>query len=100
MFILAFFEISFKIFLSVSSNPRICYATSSDGISWTKPSLGIVDYGGNTNNNIVLDKRGAGESYEIRVGTVLKIGTEYKMWYTGRGDPYAEGAIGYANGSW
>ena len=30
-----------------------CYATSDDGISWTKPNLGMVDFGGNTNNNII-----------------------------------------------
>lgn len=29
-----------------------CYATSTDGDSFTKPNLGIVSYGGNTNNNI------------------------------------------------
>lgn len=32
-----------------------CYATSSDGITWTKPNLGLVSWGGNTNNNIYLD---------------------------------------------
>ena len=31
----------------------VCYATSSDGITWTKPNLGIYIFGGNTNNNIV-----------------------------------------------
>ena len=35
----------------------ICYATSSDGVNWTKPlNLGIATYNGNTNNNIVLAK--------------------------------------------
>lgn len=32
---------------------RGCYATSSDGITWTKPELGLVSYGGTTANNIV-----------------------------------------------
>jgi hypothetical protein len=31
------------------------YAESSDGISWHKPSLGIVSWNGSTSNNIVLD---------------------------------------------
>jgi hypothetical protein len=31
-----------------------CYATSTDGVTWTKPILGLVSYGGNTNNNIFL----------------------------------------------
>lgn len=30
----------------------LCYATSNDGITWKKPDLGIIDYGGNKNNNI------------------------------------------------
>ena len=30
-----------------------CYAESKDGINWTKPNLGIVDFEGSTNNNIV-----------------------------------------------
>ena len=31
----------------------ICYATSNDGITWKKPSLGLVDFDGNKNNNII-----------------------------------------------
>lgn len=30
-----------------------CYAESEDGISWTKPSLGLVEFGGSKDNNIV-----------------------------------------------
>ena len=32
----------------------ICYATSKDGIKWTKPQLGLVEYEGNTANNIII----------------------------------------------
>lgn len=32
----------------------ICYARSEDGIHWEKPSLGIYDYQGSTDNNILL----------------------------------------------
>jgi hypothetical protein len=32
---------------------RICYATSKDGVSWTKPNLGLVEYKGSKQNNIV-----------------------------------------------
>lgn len=39
---------------------HLCYATSADGLSWTKPDLGIVTYGGNTNNNIMLQTSGGG----------------------------------------
>lgn len=31
----------------------ICYAYSKDGIHWLKPNLGLVEYAGNTDNNIV-----------------------------------------------
>lgn len=32
----------------------LLYASSNDGLSWTKPSLGLVEFGGSTSNNIVL----------------------------------------------
>jgi predicted GH43/DUF377 family glycosyl hydrolase len=32
----------------------ICYAVSRDGIHWTKPALGIVEFRGSTANNILL----------------------------------------------
>lgn len=31
----------------------LCYAESEDGIRWRKPSLGLVDFGGSTENNLV-----------------------------------------------
>ncbi|MBN1346938.1 MAG: hypothetical protein JXQ73_29885 [Phycisphaerae bacterium] len=32
----------------------LCYAESPDGCRWTKPNLGIVEYQGNKNNNILI----------------------------------------------
>ena len=32
-----------------------CYAESADGIRWTKPDLGLFDFGGSKKNNIVWD---------------------------------------------
>ncbi|MGC3971026.1 MAG: hypothetical protein QM775_27930 [Pirellulales bacterium] len=32
---------------------HICYAVSKDGLKWTKPKLGLVDYHGSTANNLV-----------------------------------------------
>ena len=43
----------------------ICYATSRDGLSWDKPELGIVEYDGSKQNNILM--RG-GESDVARGG--------------------------------
>ena len=37
-----------------SSKPRVCYAESDDGIHWERPFLGICEFGGNRNNNIVI----------------------------------------------
>jgi hypothetical protein len=34
----------------------ICYAESKDGIHWKKPELGLVEFNGSTQNNIILDK--------------------------------------------
>jgi len=34
---------------------RLCYAESSDGVNWIKPSLNLVEYRGNSDNNIVFD---------------------------------------------
>jgi hypothetical protein len=36
-----------------------CYAESTDGIHWTKPELGLIEFGGNKQNNIVWDGEGA-----------------------------------------
>lgn len=33
--------------------PFSCYAESTDGIHWTKPELGIVEFDGGTENNII-----------------------------------------------
>lgn len=32
---------------------RVCYAVSKDGIEWKKPKLGILEYAGNADNNLV-----------------------------------------------
>lgn len=36
------------------TNGCICYATSTDGIRWEKPDLGLVEYQGSRRNNIVF----------------------------------------------
>lgn len=35
--------------------PYYCYAESTDGIHWTRPELGIVEFEGSKKNNIILD---------------------------------------------
>ena len=39
---------------------RIAYAESDDGLTWRKPALGLVEYGGNRDNNLVDAQPGIG----------------------------------------
>ena len=42
--------------LITNSHPEFyCYAESHDGIRWTKPDLGIVEFNGSKKNNIIWD---------------------------------------------
>lgn len=34
--------------------PRVCYAESRDGVHWEKPSLGLCEFEGSKDNNIIL----------------------------------------------
>jgi len=38
------------------SGIRVCYAESKDGINWVKPKLGLREFNGSKENNIILDK--------------------------------------------
>jgi hypothetical protein len=38
----------------------IAYFESKDGITWERPNLGLVEFEGSTDNNIILDKMGDG----------------------------------------
>lgn len=40
-----------------AGRPRMCYAVSPDGLNWEKPSLGLVEYNGSTDNNILLKEQ-------------------------------------------
>ena len=35
------------------SNTRGCYATSPDGITWNKPNLGLIEFEGSKDNNLI-----------------------------------------------
>ena len=44
---------------------RVCYAESRDcGVTWEKPSLGIVDFKGSRDNNCILDKSSFGSAFD------------------------------------
>ena len=36
-------------------NIKVCYAESRDGLHWERPNLGIVEYNGNKENNIIFE---------------------------------------------
>lgn len=39
---------------SESAESNLCYAESRDGITWTKPNLGLVEFRGSRDNNILM----------------------------------------------
>jgi hypothetical protein len=44
----------------------ICYAGSDDGVAWQKPDLGLVEFDGNTRNNLVMRRmHGAGIYHDV-----------------------------------
>lgn len=45
----------------------ICYATSSDGIVWQKPDLGVIEFNGSKKNNIVMRRDESGDPGEAGV---------------------------------
>ena len=45
-----------------ADDTSFCYAESQDGIHWTKPNLGLFEYKGNKNNNILFRQIGTGGS--------------------------------------
>lgn len=49
----------------------MCYAESKDGVTWTKPDLGLVEFNGNKHNNICLIE---GEPFSMtRVNDFLSV---------------------------
>lgn len=52
-----------------ADDTSFCYAESRDGVQWTKPNLGLVDYQGSTNNNILFRQIGPAGGYSRVHGT-------------------------------
>jgi predicted GH43/DUF377 family glycosyl hydrolase len=71
---------------TASTSGKIGYATSSNGLDWNK-------YG----SSPVLSPGAAGswDAAGVSYPVVIKEGTTYKMWYTGR-DATGKGRVGYA----
>ncbi|MDA0835514.1 MAG: hypothetical protein O2955_20595 [Planctomycetota bacterium] len=64
-------EGKFRLWYGVSHGIRngeeyaVAYAESDDGITWTKPSLGLIEYNGSTDNNLVV-------AYSSVIGQVFR----------------------------
>ena len=59
----------------------VCYATSKDGLKWTKPELGLIEYEGSKANNLVVRRpHGAGVFKDPAEPDPAR---RYKMFYKG-----------------
>lgn len=52
------YRIYYTCYNSVAPNYYFCMAESRDGLRWTKPNLGLYEWNGSTNNNIVMPLSG------------------------------------------
>ncbi|MEN8230018.1 MAG: hypothetical protein ABFS38_17795 [Bacteroidota bacterium] len=58
---------SYNHALEVPERTPILYATSTDGLVWERPNLGVVEFDGSTDNNIVLQNYGYHDLYSPSV---------------------------------
>ncbi len=61
----------------------ICYAESSDGVNWEKPNLGLYEFEGSKDNNIVLDPEGGRRRWHgccVFIDPHAPPEERYKMW--------------------
>jgi len=69
----------------VGGNSRIYYATSPDGLTWTKYDNTIPSNSDTTSisGRVSLGTSGKGDEDDAIAPSVIKDGSTYKMWYTG-----------------
>ena len=68
------------------------YAESADGQHWTKPKLGVCEYAGSKDNNLVLAPEASRGERRITHPWVFKDGEAYRMYYSVQaGQGYAVG---------
>ncbi|MBI2440388.1 MAG: hypothetical protein HYV35_03350 [Lentisphaerae bacterium] len=67
------------------TNNRIYYATSPDGLTWTKYNNAIPTNSNTTSTDgrIPLGTAGKGDQTSAYIPVVIKVGNTYKMWYGG-----------------
>ncbi len=66
---------------------RLCYTESEDGVNWEKPSLGLVEFQGNRDNNIVFhDRDGYGfHGHALFTDPSATEEERYKLLYMAKG---------------
>lgn len=68
-------------------NGHVAYAESPDGVSWTRPNLGLVEYAGSRNNNLVWRGDLDGSTRGFHGGSVFldpsSTDERYKLVYLG-----------------
>ncbi|MBI2440991.1 MAG: hypothetical protein HYV35_06420, partial [Lentisphaerae bacterium] len=77
---------------------RIYYATSPNGLEWTKydNTTPAVSDSVSTNGRIPLGNAGKGDATHASIKFVLQDGSTYKMWYSGWGGTPGRYSIYYA----
>lgn len=78
MWYLGMFETKIKAGQAPGWWRPMCYAESTDGVNWTKPNLGLVEFNGNKQNNICL--------VESKVPSLAKVNDFLTVMYDGK-DP-------------
>ncbi|MCX7789187.1 MAG: hypothetical protein N2378_00975, partial [Chloroflexaceae bacterium] len=71
---------------------RIGYAVSPDGVAWTRVP-------GNASGGAVFEGSGVPGAFDrsgVSTMSIIRVGTIYRMWYTGRSDAYTIAGIGLA----
>jgi hypothetical protein len=70
-----------KAYKPLKREMGVCYATSKNGLAWQKPELGIVEFNGSKQNNIVVrGPHGAGVFQDRRERDARR---RYKMFFKG-----------------
>ena len=75
----------------------ICYAESKDGLTWTKPSLGLVDFNGSKDNNIMWDGVGS-HNLSVFLDGNPNCAPDARYKAIGRGKPLANEPSPYKHG--
>ena len=65
--IFKFWYQSYNYEMEMPARTPVLYATSTDGIHWMRPNLGLIEFQGSTENNIVLHNYGHHDLYSPSV---------------------------------